>query len=211
MILFCHAGWSSTIRLAWHCSIPGFACPPHCFSVCINGDHETSPGREMDLFFCISLLFIQWFFNPELFWFHRQMIRLKRIHFLFSSFYPSWLVTSLCLFHQDYLYTGSFLSGNVTHNWMHACFVVMYLASLIDFEEARSPSIYDFVPSIKTSHIILLLWNIISRNSTSVIFISCICACSVHIYTFLHMEKFWTLFIMCHRGILTGALTSVSL
>lgn len=146
MCNFYHAGWPATIGLAWHCSISCFTCPPCCFSVCFNGDHEASTGKDLCVHWCWFLYFhlilfsfcyeakiwLQWLKYGSFRWeliiliiwtitdcnicfcnlnasFGRLMIQLKRTHFLYSSFFPSWLVTSPCLFLQDYQFTGWFL------------------------------------------------------------------------------------------------------
>ena len=63
------------------------------------------------------------------------------------STHHDWLLLFVCSFRIIYILVRFFLAMSL--NWIYSCFVFMYLGSSIDFEEAR-PSIYDFVPSIKS-------------------------------------------------------------
>jgi len=127
----------------------------------------------------------KWFFNPELFWFDRQMIQLKRTHFLFSSFYLLWLVTSLCLFHRDYLYTGLFLINNVTQ--LNLSMFCIHVFSFINWLRGSKKSV-NFVPSIKTWHHIVIVEYHQHELHICCFYVMYFCSCC-HICTFPHMEK----------------------
>lgn len=72
-------------------------------------------------------LFFKYRWSPALVCFDRQMIQLKRTHFLFSSFFHLWLVTFPCLSHRGYQFTGLF-SININNfseaiNLIHVLYV----------------------------------------------------------------------------------------
>lgn len=47
--LLTFSGWASAFGLAGHSGLPHFACPANCFTICFNGDNETSPSTILNL------------------------------------------------------------------------------------------------------------------------------------------------------------------
>ena len=147
----------------------------------------------------------KWFFNPELFWFDRQMIQLKRTHFLFSSFYLLWLVTSLYLFHRDYLYTGSFLIINVTQ--LNLFMFCIHVFSFNDWLWGSKKTVNLWFCAINKNLTSYCHCGISSAWIAPVVFMLCILAPAVIFVPYLTWKKLWAIFIVGHSGIPTGALT----
>jgi len=106
------AGWSSSIRLAWHNMLSCVACATCCFPICLYGDNEATPGEYFPVY-TLSLSILPIVHCRGLTWSvvcYRAMTRHRRTHCSFWNFFHLWLDGSLCLCHQDCPFIGMCIS-----------------------------------------------------------------------------------------------------
>jgi len=107
-----YAGWSSSIRLAWHNMLSCVACATCCFPICLYGDNEATPGEYFPVY-TLSLSILPIVHCRGLTWSvvcYRAMTRHRRTHCSFWNFFHLWLDGSLCLCHQDCPFIGMCIS-----------------------------------------------------------------------------------------------------